>query len=94
MSLSKCYSMWSTALCPYIKQRPTGAVTGAEIAALGLEYHNGHTSKALCPLWVVEKGMWQTFVFLLVMKIPSLVQCNNNFRLGCDYDVCSRCAGL
>ena len=39
MSLQKCYSMWDTSLCPYIAQKPKGAVTDAEIVALGLEYN-------------------------------------------------------
>ena len=38
MSLPKCYSMWDTTLCPYVRERPTGTVSVEEIAALGLEY--------------------------------------------------------
>ena len=38
MSLAKCYSMWDTTLCPYVRERPTGTVSADEIAALGLEY--------------------------------------------------------
>ena len=38
LSMPKCFTSWDTSLCPYIKQRPWGAVTDAEIQELGLNF--------------------------------------------------------
>jgi hypothetical protein len=39
--MPKCFTgmlHWDTSLCPYIKQRPWGAVTDTEIQELGLNF--------------------------------------------------------